>query len=211
MSMNAMNGVGSDSYGSYGSKNIGSTKGTTGKNSKSEVETKQSSAESTAGGVVYDKTSEKGNKATYSINKMSAEDRQALVQQLKADQAARQESFLGIVKQMLGQQANVSNLSSLFTPENMKNIDPETIAKAKEDVSEDGYYGIKQTSQRLFDFASALAGDDVEKMKKMQDAMMKGFEQATKAWGKELPQLCKDTIDAANQLFDNYYNSKSAN
>lgn len=211
MSVNAMNGVGSDSYGTYGSKNTGSTKGTTAKSSKSEVETKQSAAESTASGVVYDKTSEKGNKATYSINKMSAEDRQALVQQLKADQAARQESFLGIVKQMLGQQANVSNLSSLFTPENMKNIDPETIAKAKEDVFEDGYYGIKQTSQRLFDFASALAGDDVEKMKKMQDAMMKGFEQATKAWGKELPQLCKDTIDAANQLFDNYYNSKSAN
>ncbi len=37
------------------------------------------------------------------------------------------------------------------------------------------YYGVKQTSQRLFDFAAALAGDDVDKMKEMQKAMEKGF------------------------------------
>ena len=39
--------------------------------------------------------------------------------------------------------------------------------------SRDGYYGIKQTSERLFDFASAFAGDDVEKMKKIRDSMQK--------------------------------------
>ena len=35
-------------------------------------------------------------------------------------------------------------------------------AQAQKDIDEDGYWGVKQTSQRLFDFASALAGDDVE-------------------------------------------------
>ena len=50
--------------------------------------------------------------------------------------------------------------------------------------SEDGYWGVKQTSQRLFDFASALAGDDVDKMKEMQAAMEKGYKMATKAWGR---------------------------
>ena len=67
---------------------------------------------------------------------------------------------------------------------------------------------MKQTSQRLFDFASALAGDDVEKMKEMQKAMEKGFKLATKAWGKELPSISNDTLSAANQLFDDYYKSK---
>ena len=90
-------------------------------------------------------------------------------------------------------------------------VSPEAIAQAKEDVSEDGYWGVKQTSQRLFDFASALAGDDVEKMKEMQKAMEKGFKQATKAWGEELPSICKDTIDASNKLFDEYYKSKETN
>ena len=84
------------------------------------------------------------------------------------------------------------------------------IAQAKEDVSEDGYWGVKQTSQRLFDFASALAGDDVEKMKEMQAAMEKGFKQATKAWGEDLPGICNDTLSAANKLFDDYYTSKNS-
>ena len=50
-------------------------------------------------------------------------------------------------------------------------VDAATKAQAQKDISEDGYYGVKQTSERLFDFASALAGDDVEKMKKMQTAI----------------------------------------
>ena len=96
----------------------------------------------------------------------------------------------------------------MFSAENLKNVDQAAIQQAKADVAEDGYWGVKQTSQRMFDFASALAGDDVEKMKKMQEAMQKGFDQATKAWGQDLPGICKDTIDAANKLFDEYYKSK---
>ena len=96
----------------------------------------------------------------------------------------------------------------MFTPDKLKNVSAADIAQAKEDISEDGYWGIKQTSQRLFDFASALAGDNPEMMKKMQAAMEKGFKQATAAWGKDLPDICKDTISAANKLFDDYYASK---
>ena len=109
---------------------------------------------------------------------------------------------------MLSGQAGVAKLSDLFTPENLKNVSAADIAQAREDISEDGYWGVKQTSQRLFDFAAALAGDDVDKMKEMQAAMEKGFQKATKAWGKELPGICRDTIDAANKLFEEYYASK---
>ena len=38
--------------------------------------------------------------------------------------------------------------------------------------------------------------------------MMKGFEQATAAWGRELPEISHQTIDAANKLFEDYYASK---
>lgn len=31
---------------------------------------------------------------------------------------------------------------------------------------------------------------------------------ATKAWGKELPSISKDTLEASNKLFDDYYISK---
>lgn len=176
---------------------------------KSDVKEKKADPKDDTG-VVYEKASGVEKKSGYSINKMSKEDRAALVEQMKNEQAQRQQQLVDLVKQMLSKQAGTVKLADLFSPENLKNVSQADIDQAKEDISEDGYWGVKQTSQRLFDFASALAGDDVEKMKKMQDAMMKGFKQATKAWGEELPSICKDTIDAANQLFDDYYKSKEA-
>ena len=44
----------------------------------------------------------------------------------------------------------------------------------------------------------------------MQAAMEKGFKLATKAWGRELPSISRDTMDAANKLFDDYYKSKES-
>jgi hypothetical protein len=43
----------------------------------------------------------------------------------------------------------------------------------------------------------------------MQEAMQKGYEEATGSWGKDLPDICKQTLDAANQLFEDYYTSVS--
>ena len=194
-----VNGVSADVYATYAA--------TPKKATKTEEKAKTSAEET---GVVYEKSAETSKKGAYSVTKMSAEDRAALVQQLKDDQANRQQSLIDIVQQMMGQQAKTKGLADLFSPENLAKVDPQTIAQAKKDVAEDGYWGVKQTSQRLFDFAAALAGDDVEKMKKMESAMMKGFDQATKAWGKELPQLCQDTINAAKELFAGYYASKEA-
>lgn len=167
--------------------------------------------------VTYDKAAVSDKKATYSINQMSKEDRDAIVQQLKADQANRQQSLLDIVNKTLGQQAEKFTIASLtgdddsiwkkFANGEFK-VDEATRKQAQEDISEDGYWGVKQTSQRIFDFASALAGDDVDKMKEMQAAVEKGYNQATKAWGKDLPSISSDTLSATNKLFEEYYKSK---
>ena len=155
-------------------------------------------------------TYEKGSiepKATYSINKMSKEERAALVNQLKADAEQRQSQFLDIVRKTISGQAGAfgkANDDSIWRTLASGNftVDAATKAQAQKDIGEDGYWGVKQTSQRLFDFASALAGDDPEKMKKMQEAMEKGFKQATKSWGGKLPGISQDTLAAANKLFD---------
>lgn len=168
-------------------------------------------------GVVYEKSQESADtskKATYSVNKMSAEDRAALVKQLKADQESRQQQLVSIVQQMMSKQAvTYTNANDMwkFLAKGDFTVDAQTKLQAQQDISEDGYYGVKQTSERLFDFASALAGDDVDKMKEMQQAMEKGFKQATKAWGKDLPDICQQTLDAANKKFEEYYKSKSEN
>ena len=196
--------------------NVGNVSGvytTTGTSAQPTANTAASSKPAAAAAAdvaaVYEKGDATASKATYSINKMSAEDRAALVQQLKQDEIARRDQLADIVRKMFSDQAGVAKLSDLFTPENLKNVTQADIDKAKEDISEDGYWGVKQTSQRLFDFASALAGDDPEKMKEMQAAMEKGFKEATGAWGNELPSICKDTFDAANKMFDEYYASKN--
>jgi len=189
----------------YGKKSVKASNNT---QEKTSTESTESTKEAVESGAVYEKSTVGENKATYSINKMSAKDRAALVEQLQKDQENRKMQLADLVQQMLSKQGEVSNLADFFTPEKLAKVSPEEIEQAKKDVSEDGYWGIKQTSQRLFDFASALAGDDVEKMKEMQEAMQKGYEKAAAAWGKDLPEICQKTLDAANKLFDDYYASK---
>ena len=166
----------------------------------------------------YGATYEKGsaiNNSTYSINRMNQGDRAAIVSQMKADVDQRQKQMLDLVQKTLSGQigtygkANENDIWKTLASGNFM-VDAATKAQAQKDISEDGYWGVKQTSQRLFDFASALAGDDVEQMKKMQAAMEKGFKQATKAWGRDLPSISRDTLDAANKLFDEYYKSKES-
>lgn len=181
-----------------------------GSNISKKNEAKNSETEKASQGVVYEKGTVAEKKVTYSINKMNSSRRAALVEQMKQDLANRQNQLSSLVIQMLSKQAGTSKLADMFSPQNLMNVSAMDIAKAKEDISEDGFWGVKQTSQRLFNFACALAGDDVEKMKMMQAAIEKGYMQATKSWGQELPGICKDTMAAVNKLFDGYYASKSA-
>ena len=73
-------------------------------------------------------------------------------------------------------------------------------------MSEDGYWGVKQTSGRILDFAKALAGDDPEKMEKMRSAFEKGYKMAEKTWGGELPEISKQTYEAVMKGFDDIKN-----
>lgn len=161
--------------------------------------------------AVYEKSETKAQpKATYTINRMSEEDRAALVKQLKSEQESRYQSLQNLVATMMGKQAKTFSMAQddsiwEFLASGDYTVTEAAKVQAQKDISEDGYWGVKQTSQRLFDFASALAGDDPDKMKQMQEAMQKGFGQAEKAWGRELPEISSQTLDAANRLFEAYY------
>ena len=166
--------------------------------------------------AVYEKTKQTDSKKEpYKINKMSKEDRAALVKALKEEVEARQKQFLELVKQSLtGQGEKIAiatdNMDGIWKALAKGNftVSEEVKKQAQEDISEKGYWGVEATSKRMFEHASALAGDDVEQMKAMQKAMEKGYKEATKAWGKELPDISKKTLEAANKLFEDYYKSK---
>ena len=143
----------------------------------------------------------------YKINRMSKNERASLVNQLKQDQQRRQEQFYDIVRESIGQQAGSDEFWQKIANGEFE-VDAVTAKKAKDDISENGYWGVKQTSERLFDFACALAGDDVDRMKEMQEALQKGFDEATKVWGRDLPEISNETLKATNQMFDDYFKSK---
>lgn len=161
--------------------------------------------------ATYEKSEPSVKSATYSINKMSKEERANLVSKLKEEQNAREAQLMNLVSDMLGKQGKtfaIANDKWKFLASGDYEVDAATKAQAQADIAEDGYYGVKQTSQRLFDFASALAGDDVESMKKMQQAVKKGYDIAQATWGGALPEICQKTLEATNKLFDDYYASK---
>lgn len=164
----------------------------------------------TEAGAVYEASKGEEKKATYSVNKMSKEERSALVSKLQADAENRQSQLVSMVQKMMSQQANAYGQANdiwRFLASGKAKVDPATRAQAQADIAEDGYYGVKQTASRLFDFASALAGDDVEKMKEMQAAIEKGFKKAEKTWGGKLPGISYDTKEAVNKMFDDYYSA----
>ena len=166
--------------------------------------------------AVYEKAQPTDSKKEpYKINKMSKEDRAALVKALKEEVEARQKQFLDLVTKTIsgqGEKAAIANgnMDDIWKKLAKGDFTVSEAAKkqAQEEISDKGYWGVEQTSKRMFDYASALAGDDVNKMKAMQAAMEKGYKEATKAWGKELPEISKKTLAAANKLFEDYYKSK---
>ena len=143
-------------------------------------------------------------------SKMSDSERAALVKSLKDDLTNQMTRFTNMMVQNFQKQGiNVSMANGNDFWRMMASgdytVDAKTKAEAQEAISEDGFWGVKNTSQRIFDFAAAMAGDDPEKMKKFQAAVEKGFSQAEDAWGGSLPSICGETHEAVNKLFDDYY------
>lgn len=143
--------------------------------------------------------------AVYDKRTLSEDDRKAIVSQLKADQEKRQSQLVDLVHSMISKQTNTFGAANniwQFLAKGSFTVDAETKAQAQKDISEDGYWGVKQTSERILSFATSLAGNDSKNLEKMRDAFLKGYEKAEKTWGGKLPDISKRTYDAVLEGFD---------
>lgn len=192
-------------------KSAGTAKTTEAESAKKASEAQAAEGQASQGKIEQDPDSVELSGDAQSINKMSAEDRAALVKSLKADLDNQMNRFIDMMTGVFTKQGFTAKTAEddsfwrMFSSGNL-NVDLETKQAAQEAISEDGYWGVKQTSERIFKMAQALAGDDPEKMKEMQAAVEKGYKAAGKAWGKELPEIAGQTIDAVNGMFENYFN-----
>ncbi|CAM4183342.1 hypothetical protein [Campylobacter armoricus] len=85
------------------------------------------------------------------------------------------------------------------------------VDEAKELISEDGYFGIAKTSERLADFVINGAGEDIEKLQKGLEGLKAGFAQAEKMWGGKLPDISYETIDKAIEKVTQKINEMGGN
>ena len=75
-------------------------------------------------------------------------------------------------------------------------------AEAMELVSEDGYFGVEQTSTRLAEFVLSGAGDDIDKLKEGREGIIRGFNEAEQIWGDKLFDINYETLDKALSMID---------
>lgn len=193
----SLNGINSNYA---GNNTVSSSAESTKKAESSSSKKTNSTTSKTEAGATYESTISK----TSSKRAKNA----ALVEQMKADTEKRAAQMQSLVTDMFKKQGiaigTADDMWKVLASGNFT-ADPETIAQAKEDISEDGYWGVKQTSERIFSFALALSNGDEKQMEKMVTAVEKGFSLATKAWGKELPQISSDTHTAIMDKFDNWF------
>ena len=157
-------------------------------------------------GVIYEKSTDT---KTSGVTKKTDT---ALVAKLKADAEERTSQLRSLVEKMMTKQGIAIGTADdmwKFLAKGDYTVDAETKAQAEADIAEDGYWGVEQTSERILDFAKALSGNDPDKADLLLDAFKKGFKEATKTWGDELPDISKRTYDAVLEKFDKWKNGTS--
>ena len=173
---------------------------------KKEAVKEESTKQDTA--VVYEKSTQETDSAKKTYTKETDAE---LIQRLKADADARVSQLKTLVEKLITKQSSTFSIADMSEEvfwnkirEGDFEVDEATRKQAQEDISEDGYWGVKQTSERLLSFAKALTGGDASKAEEMREAIQKGFEEAEKLWGGELPEISSQTYDAVMKGIDEW-------
>ena len=97
-------------------------------------------------------------------------------------------------------------LAVKFTIDSDRSVDFNTMTpeEARELISEDGYFGIEKTSDRIVEFAISSAGNDPAKLDQIKAAVLDGFRQAEEAFGGVLADISYDTLDAIMEKLDKW-------
>ena len=81
----------------------------------------------------------------------------------------------------------------------LEEITPEEAAQL---VSDDGYFGVEQTSDRIVDFAIGISGGDPARIDAIKAGVEKGFNEAKAMFGDWLPEISYNTYDRVMEKLD---------
>lgn len=77
-----------------------------------------------------------------------------------------------------------------------------SVDEAKALVSDEGFFGVTQTSKRVSEFAFNISGDNVALLQEARKGLVRGFEEAEKLWGGELPEISYQTQEKTLESVD---------
>lgn len=145
------------------------------------------------------------NKAAVTNKKPNYRPDKNKIARMKAQFSQQTKSFADMVNKMLSKQASKAdrgaNLKDLFS---QVVVSPQEQAAAIEAISENGYWGVNKTSERILEFAKSLSGGDPAKIDELKSAFKRGFDQVKRMFGGELPDISQKTYDKVMEGFDTW-------
>ncbi|MBU1659668.1 hypothetical protein KKG72_11565 [bacterium] len=69
-------------------------------------------------------------------------------------------------------------------------------------VSEDGFFGISKTSQRIADFVLSGANGNEDLLRAGREGVLRGFNEAQALWGEKLPDISQITMAKTIEMID---------
>jgi len=143
--------------------------------------------------------------------------KEAALQKAQSMAEAHYASMRGMVESLIGGTSGPQGQAFWATAANSNGgginindfqVSDETRAKAQELVGEDGYFGVKKTTDRIMEFAKAMAGSGASDaaINNLRKGVQAGFDAVAKMYGgfDKLPQVSKDTYDSVMKQFDTW-------
>ncbi len=127
---------------------------------------------------------------------------------LKADEGGKYAMLQSLVANLLKEQG----IDTKIVIEDDNEIDITTLTpdEAQALVADDGYFGVQQTSDRIFQFAVGIAGGDPSRIDAIKEGVDNGFQEALDAFGGTLPDISYDTYDAVMEKLDKWVEETQA-
>jgi len=182
-------------------------------NSKVGKETEKKNTEAAADTKAAENAAAEYEKSEAATKKPTAKYDAATIEKMKAEAELKTAQLRSLVEKMLLKQGQkFTTLADAFDmiKEGTIEVDDETAAEAAKEVADDGYWGVEQTSERMFSFAKALAGNDPTKADSMLEALQKGYDEAAKQWGGELPEICQKTLEVTKKKLTDWRDGVTA-
>ncbi len=114
------------------------------------------------------------------------------------------ELLRGIIKDVFSEQGTATTVKTEDGQLNLEEIGQE---EARKLVADDGYFGVEKTSERIFNFATGIAGGDSSRLDAIKKGVEKGFQEAMDAFGGWLPELSHSTLNAVMTKLDKWASS----